>query len=224
PGARPTDLPLWRCISDFFLTQKGTFRSALNVKSGVPPGKAGKPLKESFARLAEAITQSSPEAAPLLMHIHTLPDATYSDSEWDLLSALTGLLPRLVGELRLVFQRLGATDFTEITLSAINALGDADAPSDLALKLDYQIKHILVDEFQDTALPQLQLLEKLTVGWQSGDGRSLFILGDGMQSCYGFRNANVGLFLGARQHGIGQVALTPVELCVNFRSSSAIVD
>src|SRR5690606_25393154 len=60
--------------------------------------------------------------------------------------------------------------------------------------------------------------------WQPGDGRTLFIVGDGMQSCYGFRNANVGLFLGARQQGIGQVPLTPVELCVNFRSSSAIVD
>ncbi|HEY7884423.1 MAG TPA: 3'-5' exonuclease, partial [Cellvibrionaceae bacterium] len=186
-------------------------------------GKLGKPLKDRFTDLVAAINDTQPEAANLLKQIHSLPDAQYSDGEWDLLSALTGLLPRLVGELRLVFQRLGATDFTEITLAAINALGDNDTPSDLALKLDYQIKHILVDEFQDTALPQLQLLEKLTAGWQPGDGRTLFIVGDGMQSCYGFRNANVGLFLGARQQGIGQVPLTPVELCVNFRSSAGIV-
>ena len=68
----------------------------------------------------------------------------------------------------------------------------------MSLLLDYRLSHILIDEFQDTASPQIQLLRKLTAGWQNGDGRSLFIVGDGMQSCYGFRDANVGLFLDAR--------------------------
>ena len=44
-----------------------------------------------------------------------------------------------------------------------------------------------------------------------------------MQSCYGFRNANVGLFLDARQRGIGTVDLQALDLRVNFRSQAEIV-
>src|SRR5690606_29619503 len=45
----------------------------------------------------------------------------------------------------------------------------------------------------------------------------------GMQSCYGFRNANVGLFLDARKQGIGPVRLQPLDLSVNFRSQAGVV-
>ena len=68
-------------------------------------------------------------------------------------------------------------------------------PTDLLLSLDVRIKHILVDEFQDTSISQWELLERLTAGWQPGDGRTLFVVGDPMQSIYRFREAEVGLFL-----------------------------
>ena len=35
------------------------------------------------------------------------------------------------------------------------------------------------------------------------DGRTLFLVGDAMQSCYSFRNANVGIYLDAT--GIGEI-------------------
>ncbi|MCQ3830962.1 UvrD-helicase domain-containing protein, partial [Microbulbifer elongatus] len=150
------------------------------------------------------------------------------ESQWELLQALAQVLPRLVAQLKLVFQQLGATDYTEVAQAALLALGNSDEPTDLALKLDLQTQHILVDEFQDTSQMQLQLLEKLTAGWEPGDGRTLFIVGDGMQSCYGFRNANVGIFLGARAQGIGhednRLPLEALDLQVNFRSEGAVVD
>ena len=62
------------------------------------------------------------------------------------------------------------------------------------------------------------MLEKLTSEWQPGDGRTLFLVGDPMQSIYGFREAEVALFLKARDHGVGNIRLTPLELSVNFRS------
>ncbi|MEZ5482737.1 MAG: UvrD-helicase domain-containing protein [Porticoccaceae bacterium] len=52
----------------------------------------------------------------------------------------------------------------------------------------------------------------------------MFIVGDGMQSLYGFRNANVGLFLEARSQPIGNIELTPLDLQVNFRSQAGIID
>src|SRR5690606_1078011 len=107
-----------------------------------------------------------------------LPALAFSDSQWRLLEALAQLLPRLVAELSVVFQAHHACDFTEISLAAQRALGDEDDPSDLSLRLDYQIRHILVDEFQDTSSLQFDLLKKLVAGWQPGDGRTLFLVGD----------------------------------------------
>ena len=59
----------------------------------------------------------------------------------------------------------GETDFSEATLRALAALGNADAPEDLLLAADLRIAHILVDEFQDTSWTQLELVGRLTSGW-----------------------------------------------------------
>jgi ATP-dependent exoDNAse (exonuclease V) beta subunit len=64
--------------------------------------------------------------------------------------------------------------------------------------VDWRIGHILLDEFQDTSQPQYELLQALTRGWSPGDGRTLFLVGDPMQSIYGFRQAEVRLFLASR--------------------------
>ena len=80
-----------------------------------------------------------------------------------------------------------------------------------------------MDEFQDTSLTQFRLLELLTAGWQTNDGRTLFLVGDPMQSIYRFRQAEVGLFLRAKEFGISSIKLLPIILNVNFRSSANIV-
>ncbi len=223
PDAEPESLPQWFAIADLLLTNSGTFRARLTKTEGFPAGKENAELKNRFNELIAAITDTAPNAEQLLHELRSLPSASYAEHQWQLLDCLTSILPILVAQLTVVFKQQSATDYTAISQAALLALGDEDAPSDLALQLDYRIRHILVDEFQDTASPQLELLRKLTSGWQTGDGRTLFIVGDGMQSCYGFRNANVGLFLDARQQGIGSVALTPLDLRVNFRSQAGVV-
>jgi ATP-dependent exoDNAse (exonuclease V) beta subunit len=126
--------------------------------------------------------------------------------------------------LKLVFQSRGQVDFTEVSQRALLALEDAEGPTDLALRLDYRIRHLLIDEFQDTSISQFELVARLTAGWTPDDGRTLFAVGDPMQSIYRFREAEVGLFLKARAEGIGSVVLEPLELSANFRSQAGIVD
>jgi ATP-dependent exoDNAse (exonuclease V) beta subunit len=109
-------------------------------------------------------------------------------------------------------------------LRALQALGEEDEPTDLGLALDARIEHLLVDEFQDTSVTQFDLLRRLTAGWQADDGRTLFAVGDPMQSIYRFREAEVGLFLRAAREGLPQVPLDPVQLTANFRSEQGIVD
>src|SRR6185312_3063120 len=104
------------------------------------------------------------------------------------------------------------------------ALGTDEEPTDLALALDYRIRHLLVDEFQDTSQSQYELLTRLTAGWHAGDGRTLFLVGDPMQSIYRFREAEVGLYLRARREGIGGLKLEPLTLTANFRSQAGLVE
>ena len=156
--------------------------------------------------------------------VKTLPDAAYSDAQWEALDAIRRLLPRAAAELKLVFARHGEADFIEINQAALRALDSGDGPTDLMLALDYRIRHLLVDEFQDTSITQRDLLVQLTSGWEAGDGRTLFVVGDPMQSVYRFREAEVALFLQAQKHGIGSVALEPLVLQANFRSRAGIVD
>lgn len=226
---------LWRSLAAFLLVSTfDTFRKPGGLKAihGFPALKAAgndkarqkrfTAMKASFGELCDDLNSSN--CLPLLQTLARLPDPYYSARQWPVLRALCALLPVLAAQLAVAMQRNGAIDHTETSLAALRALGEELAPTDLALRLDYRIRHILVDEFQDTSSLQFHLLERLTYGWEAGDGRTLFIVGDGMQSCYAFRNAKVSLFLKARNEGIGGIPLEPLALRVNFRSDSSIVN
>src|SRR5688500_5899335 len=153
-----------------------------------------------------------------------MPEERYTDEQWQTLGAILELLPLAAAHLKVVFAEHGETDFTEVAQAAVRALGTPEEPTDLLLALDTRIKHILVDEFQDTSYSQFELIERLTSGWQPDDGRTLFLVGDPMQSIYRFREAKVALFLQAWEQGIGSVELTPLTLSTNFRSQAGLVD
>ncbi|SHE66669.1 ATP-dependent exoDNAse (exonuclease V) beta subunit (contains helicase and exonuclease domains) [Microbulbifer donghaiensis] len=229
PEADNSALPAWLALTELLVTGKGDIRKAVDKRVGFPAVDKKDPetalANEYKARIKDLLAELSENRTLLdtINEVRKLPSGLQED-QWLLLQGLAQVLPKLVAELKLVFQQLGATDYTEVAQAALIALGSSDEPTDLALKLDVQTRHILVDEFQDTSQIQLQLLEKLTAGWEPNDGRTLFIVGDGMQSCYGFRNANVGIFLDARSRGIGEVPLEALDLQVNFRSEGAVVD
>lgn len=225
PSASADALLPWKGFSELLLTRGGTLRKRLDKNCGFPAGKK-EPLasmKKAMGDLLEELA-GDPETVELFTEMRALPPVAYDPDQWRVLQALTTLLPRAVAELWLVFKERGQCDFVEVSLAAGRALGEVDAPTDLLLHLDGRIRHILVDEFQDTSWGQFLLLKKLTAGWQYGDGRSLFLVGDPMQSIYRFREAEVGLYLQARHRGIHQLHLEPLYLTANFRSQAGIVD
>lgn len=218
----------WQALAQLLLTQKLEWRKRLDKNCGFPAGEdkhekaAFKAQKQAMQTLLQQLADV-PGLLPALQDIMYWPAVTYRSSQWQVLQALTTVLPVLVGHLQLVFRARGEVDFLEMSARARLALGDESEPTDLALRLDYKIQHILVDEFQDTSFNQVELIQKLTSGWQPGDGRTLFCVGDAMQSIYGFRGANVGLFLHCREYGLGHIALTPLQLTTNFRSQAGVV-
>ncbi len=211
----------WRALADLLLTQAGNFRKSVNGGNGFPPRDDGQ--KQEMLELLELLAPHA-ELAAALHRVRGLPPARYTDEQWSVLLALFRLLPLAVGELRRLFTERGVTDYIEVALAADRALGSADEPGEIALLLDYGVRHLLIDEMQDTSIAQYRLLEKLVAGWQPGDGRTLFCVGDPMQSIYRFRNAEVGQFLLAREAGIGGVALESLVLSRNFRSCGELVE
>ena len=172
---------------------------------------------------AQALSDNEPLRLALAALL-TMPLASYSATQWEALKAILALLKPAMAQLLALFGERGEVDFTQIAHGALAALGTPDEPTDLLLSMDVRVRHLLVDEFQDTSNSQWELLERLTAGWEAGDGRTLFVVGDPMQSIYRFRDAQVGLFLHARRAGLPGVKLDPLTLSTNFRSQARIVE
>lgn len=210
----------WQALARMLLTKSGSLRKRVTIKEGFEAKAA---YKDDFLAWVQAVPESEPWIAALA-DIRHAPSTGYSDEQQRVLRLLIEVLWMAAAQLQLRFAEAGEVDFTEISQRALQALGDADDPSDLLLALDTSIRHILVDEFQDTSQSQIQLLERLTAGWTSDDGRSLFLVGDPMQSIYRFRKADVGGFLKVKAQGLGALSLKALELTDNFRSQAHLVD
>ncbi len=221
PGSSMEDLPAWLGIAELLLRKDDKPRAKVDKRTGFPPGARGK--KEQLAGVLATLDADSVFVARLAA-LRRVPLPRYDERQWAIVDALLTVLPLAVAQLGVVFQSRGQIDYAEVMLAALRALGSPDNPTDLALALDYRVEHLLVDEFQDTSYAQFELLEKLTAGWEPNDGRTLFLVGDPMQSIYRFREAEVGLFLRAAREGIGNVHLEPLLLTVNFRSQAGIVE
>ncbi|HEX7080302.1 MAG TPA: UvrD-helicase domain-containing protein [Gammaproteobacteria bacterium] len=214
-------LDSWHAAARLLLTKQNEWRRRLDRALGFGPAHPSERVR--LRRLLDGLAANE-RARLALADARRLPRPQYSDEQWAALAALRIVLRRLAAELRVVFAERQAVDFVELALAAQQALAGADGPSDLLLALDYRVQHVLVDEFQDTSHSQLRLLELLTSGWEPGDGRTLFLVGDPMQSIYRFRDADMSLFLRVRRDGVGCVRCHPLTLERNFRSAPAVVD
>lgn len=224
PEESAKDLGLWKGVREILLTKENAVRATVTVKNGFPPkGPDAKWMKDEFVDLLRKI-DGAEGFASLLAKTRDLPEPVFDDNQWAALSSIVRLLPLAEERLSDVMAGLGLSDFQSIAMAAIESLGTEDDPTDLMLALDMRYSHILVDEYQDTSRSQLELLKGLTRGWSPDDGRTLFVVGDPMQSIYLFREADVGLFIEARDEGIAGIRLEPLRLEANFRSQRNVVD
>ncbi|HLR82274.1 MAG TPA: UvrD-helicase domain-containing protein [Paenalcaligenes sp.] len=216
------ELARWQGLASFLLTTQGELRrpGGINRTRGFAP-KA--PQKEQFTHWLEA--QDATESwIALLSEVRHYPFG-YTDEQSQILQHLVMVLRQAAAHLWVIFAEQRAVDFNEISQRALTALGHAQDPTELLLRLDRNIQHLLVDEFQDTSQLQMQILERIVSGWQPDDGRTVFLVGDPMQSIYRFRKAEVGLFLEMKsQAHLGPVELEVLQLKENFRSHPGLVE
>ncbi|MDX8376670.1 MAG: UvrD-helicase domain-containing protein [Mariprofundales bacterium] len=224
PQANAYDMPLWHKLADILLIAKGTWKKRL-LKKDFSCEENRLHLRDLLKEMCtELENNGDTQTEQALAETRSLPSSPeLDDTDWEVLQAIMIVLRYAAAYLWQEARRRRVTDFSEVAARALQALGSATAPTDMLLHLDAQLEHILVDEFQDTSHNQVELLRRLSCDWQTGDGRTLFLVGDPMQSIYGFRQADVGLFVQARNNNIGLPFLEFVQLRSNFRAAAPIV-
>ncbi|HEV2448052.1 MAG TPA: UvrD-helicase domain-containing protein, partial [Candidatus Sulfopaludibacter sp.] len=208
------------CLADLLLTKTGTLRKTIAMES---------PDEKQRTRDLIKQLKNIPGFEQKLHSIRALPPARYPEEEWQIVRACFTLLRHAAGELQVVFAEAGVVDFVEVSQVALRVLRAEDGfPTDAALRVADGIHHLLVDEFQDTSRRQHKLIGALAGAWPDHAGRSVFVVGDPMQSIYFFRDADAELFARVRTLGLelpdrSALPLDFVGLESNFRTAPPLV-
>ncbi|MDO9359589.1 MAG: UvrD-helicase domain-containing protein [Polaromonas sp.] len=106
----------------------------------------------------------------------------------------------LIAEFTALKRERGWVDMNDIERTALALLGDEVLSGWVQERLDARIRHLLIDEFQDTNPLQWQALWSwLSAYGGAGNAPSVFIVGDPKQSIYRFRRAEPQVFRAAQQ-------------------------
>lgn len=219
PEAIAEHLEHWVTLVGLVLKSDGDWRKrylSSDMKFEIP--------KADASRLKQLVLDiQSDELRDALASVLALPPAKYPYDQWAVAKSLFHVLRHALAELRLLFAERGECDFAEFALAAREALRAEEGSSDLALSAGGRLRHLLVDEMQDTSSGQYELLDLLTRSWD-GHTQTLFLVGDPKQSIYLFRQARVERFLRTMaERCLGEIELKPLRLTKNFRSQEVLV-
>lgn len=221
PQAFGRDLERWKALASLLITGGNDWRKSYNRNHlGLELTRAD---QARISEISEKLNGDKDVLAALVA-VSSLPGTRYSDTQWALLKALFRVLAQAQLELKLVFGEAGECDFAELALLAQAALNENDGPRSDDAALGTDVRHLLVDEMQDTSISQYALLETLTRDW-ADEGRTLFLVGDPKQSIYLFRQARVERFVRTmQQRKLGEIDLELLQLSTNFRSRPELID
>jgi len=214
-------------LANLLLTADGGFRKQVDKRLGFSADR-----KREKNRLLELIAalDAIPGLEAALAAVRALPPARYTEEDWRIVRSCFVLLRHAAGELQIAFAEAGRVDYTEVAQIAQRVLrGEDGHPTDAALVVSDKIRHLLVDEFQDTSRRQHQLLSSLIAAWPERPGRTCFVVGDPMQSIYSFREADAELFLRVKAVGLEIPHDEPqlfdfLPLTSNFRTAPSLVE
>jgi ATP-dependent helicase/nuclease subunit A len=218
------------CLANLLQTKAGEWRleKGLNATVGFPATDPGRAAKKRLSSLIANLDSISGFQATLAA-IANLPPARYTEDDWQIVRACFALLRQAAAELKVVFAEAGVADYVEVAQIAQAVLGaDETGPVDAARAIADGIRHLLVDEFQDTSRRQHELLRNLIGAWPDRETRTCFVVGDPMQSIYFFRDADAELFPRVKANGLEIAGAEPLSLDVaeleaNFRTAPGLV-
>jgi len=211
----PTDAQTYAVLRQVFLTKTGTLRKTIATAAVMNDARAGGFLKAEALRFDD--TERRLRAAQLA-------EASCA------LFALAAHAVSAYGESK---QQRAALDFDDLVEYAVRLLRDNTAALWIAYKLDQRVDHVLVDEAQDTAPMQWDLVRAVIAEFFTGAGardvlRTMFAVGDEKQSIYSFQGADPKRFI-EEQGAVAELTREAsldyigVPLEVSFRSTPEVL-
>ncbi|WP_158945537.1 exodeoxyribonuclease V subunit beta [Granulicella sp. S190] len=221
PQQTSKDLEHWQALIHLLTTREQKWRSATSRNH------LGFEIEKKHAIQLKLFVQELRDRDGVLeaiKSVNNLPPAQYPEEQWVVAKALFRILNRALVELQLIFAQRGECDFAELGLLAQVALRRDGAVADLNEALGMKLRHLLVDEMQDTSTSQYELIQLLTQGWD-GHSQTVFLVGDPKQSIYLFRQARVERFVRTMQsQQLGDLPVGRLQLTANFRSQRELVE
>jgi len=159
----------------------------------------------------------SGELAAVVDALSRLAQATAQHEAWLEHRRMVGLALLLIEQFDALKLERGLVDMNDLERGALALLADAELAGWVQQRLDAQVRHLLIDEFQDTSPLQWHALYGWLAAYAGAGGGSsgrqpisVFIVGDPKQSIYRFRRAEPRVFAAAREFvstGLGGAVL-----------------
>jgi len=133
----------------------------------------------------------------------------------------------LVAEYAALKRERGWVDMNDVERAAQAMLSDPVLAGWVQQRLDARVRHLLVDEFQDTNPLQWQALQAWLsgyVGAGAGDAPSVFLVGDPKQSIYRFRRAEPQVFRAAQRFVVEGLGGDRLACDHTRRNAPAVID
>jgi ATP-dependent helicase/nuclease subunit A len=130
-----------------------------------------------------------------------LQAASAQHAAWLHQQRMARLTRLLIAEFSALKRERGWVDMNDVERAALVMLSDPVLSGWVQERLDARVRHLLIDEFQDTNPLQWQALHAWLSGYAGAGGQapSVFIVGDPKQSIYRFRRAEPQVFRAAQQ-------------------------
>jgi len=217
-GSEPDESARLQLLRQVFFTQAGA------------PAKLGsaatRTVTEQFPDLAERLEQAQAQIIDVCDRLARLNALSASMTAFR-------LARRYLGSFEALKTRQALLDYDDLIAATEALLSKSGASAWVHYKLDQGIDHVLVDEAQDTAPLQWNVIGSLSDEFFAGagaraTGRTVFAVGDEKQSIYSFQGARPERFAEERSRIAGRASAAEadfrqVQLRVSFRSTREVL-
>jgi len=144
---------------------------------------------------------------------------------WDYQQRMARLARALIAEFTALKRERGWVDMNDVERAGREMLADPVLSGWVQERLDARIRHLMIDEFQDTNPLQWQALSSWLSGY-GGAGRapSVFLVGDPKQSIYRFRRAEPQVFIAAQKFVVEGLGGDLLSCDHTRRNAVAVID
>lgn len=172
-------------------------------------------------KLGKQVDPLTADVVQDLQHLHTMHTQQQAHDDHRRMVALSRVL---LAEYAALKRQRGLADMADLERAALELLADGDAAGWVQERLDQRLRHLLIDEFQDTSPLQWHALH----GWLqayagAAQAPAVFIVGDPKQSIYRFRRAEPRVFDAARRFVVQGLAGQVLECDHTRRNAPGVI-